>query len=154
MNYSGWAIYVDCDVLALSDISELWKLADNQYAVMCAKHDYTTKTHTKFLNNSNSNYPKKNWSSVMLINCRHDKNKQLTPDSVAKHSGEYLHQFQWLDELDIGSISKEWNWLVGEYPKNDKAKLLHYTLGAPCFVSTDSDNEWNRELEISQYFLQ
>ena len=154
MNYAGWAIYVDCDVLALSDILELWNLKDDQYAVMCAKHNYSTRTPVKFLNNSNSNYPKKNWSSVMLINCGHPKNKQITPRWVSEHSGEYLHQFQWLDNSDIGSIPTEWNWLVGEYPKINGVKLLHYTLGAPCFMATDYDTEWEYELAISQHFLQ
>jgi hypothetical protein len=27
----------------------------------------------------------------------------------------------------------EWNWLVGEYEPNPNAKVLHYTLGTPCF---------------------
>jgi len=33
----------------------------------------------------------------------------------------------------IGEIPKEWNWLTTEYPDNYDAKLLHYTLGTPCF---------------------
>jgi hypothetical protein len=90
----------------------------------------------------------------MLINCGHPKNKQITPSWVSEHSGEYLHQFQWLDNSDIGSIPTEWNWLVGEYPKINSVKLLHYTLGAPCFMATDYDTEWEYELAISQHFLQ
>jgi hypothetical protein len=33
----------------------------------------------------------------------------------------------------IGGLDAEWNWLAIEYPKNPYAKLVHYTLGTPCF---------------------
>jgi hypothetical protein len=39
----------------------------------------------------------------------------------------------WLADEDIGALPREWNWLTTEYPDNDDAKLLHYTLGTPCF---------------------
>ena len=40
MNYKGWAVFCDCDFLWLEDISKLFSLKDDNFAVMCCKHDY------------------------------------------------------------------------------------------------------------------
>ena len=101
---------------------------------MVVKHDYQTKVHTKYLGNKNENYPKKNWSSVILWNCSHPKHRILTPEFIQNQTGKYLHRFSWLNDDEIGEIPKEWNWLAIEYPVNNDAKLIHYTLGTPCFA--------------------
>ena len=132
-NFEGWAIFADGDMICREDLKNLWDLRDDRYAVMVVKHDYQTKAHQKYLGNKNENYPKKNWSSVILWNCAHPKNRNLTPDFVMSKDGKFLHRFSWLDDGDIGEIPKEWNWLTTEYPDNYQAKLLHYTLGTPCF---------------------
>ena len=36
--YQGWAIFIDCDMLFTTDISELWNLRDDAYSLMCVKH--------------------------------------------------------------------------------------------------------------------
>lgn len=149
MNYQGWAIYMDCDMVLHSDISELWNLRDHSNAIQCVKHDYQTKQSTKFLNQVNYNYPRKNWSSLMLINCQHPLNRILTPKMIESHTGDYLHQFSWLDDSDISELPIEWNWLSDEYGVNDHAKLIHYTLGSPCFdqyKNTPMANLWFEEL--------
>jgi hypothetical protein len=97
------------------------------------KHDYETKAHQKYLGNINENYPRKNWSSVILWNCAHPKHRVLTPEFIASQTGKFLHRFSWLDDTDIGELPHEWNWLAIEYPENKNAKLIHYTLGTPCF---------------------
>ena len=48
--------------------------------------------------------------------------------------GSYLHRFSWLDDSLVGELPREWNWLAIEYPENPQAKLIHYTLGTPCFA--------------------
>jgi lipopolysaccharide biosynthesis glycosyltransferase len=131
--YQGWAFFADGDMICQSDIKELWDLRDESKALLVVKHDYQTKAHQKYLGNINENYPRKNWSSVILWNCKHPKHKILTPDFIANQSGKYLHRFSWLDDNDIGELPKEWNWLAIEYPENRKSKLIHYTLGTPCF---------------------
>ena len=60
------------------------------------------------------------------------KNKILTPKLIETAQGSYLHRFSWLDEQEVGEISKEWNYLVLEYPETEKAKIFHYTVGAPA----------------------
>ncbi len=144
-DFRGWAIFADGDMICQTDIKELWDLRDESKALLVVKHDYQTKAHQKYLGNINENYPRKNWSSVILWNCSHPKHKILTPDLVANQTGKYLHRFSWLDDNDIGELPKEWNWLAIEYPQNNNAKLIHYTLGTPCFKdykNTEMSEVW------------
>jgi lipopolysaccharide biosynthesis glycosyltransferase len=144
--FDGWAIFMDGDMICQSDLKELWDLKDESKALMVVKHDYQTKAHIKYLGNVNENYPRKNWSSVILWNCKHPKNKLLTPEFIANQTGKYLHRFSWLEDSDIGELPIEWNWLAIEYPENPNAKLIHYTLGTPCFKdykNTEMANIWH-----------
>ena len=143
-NYEGWSIFMDCDMLLRTDIKALWNNRDNDYAVMCCKHDYEPNQNAKFRGAKNEKFPKKNWSSVMLMN--NVKCKALTPEYVNTATGLELHQFKWLEsERDIGAIPKTWNWLVGEYEYNPLANNVHFTLGGPYFydyVNCDYSKEW------------
>ncbi len=132
-NFQGWAIFADGDMVCQSDIRELWDLRDETKALQVVMHDYKTKFNQKYLGNTNENYPRKNWSSLILWNCSHPKHKVLTPDFISSQTGKYLHRFSWLDDEDIGELPIEWNWLAIEYPNHPKAKIVHYTLGTPCF---------------------
>lgn len=157
MDYNGWAIFIDGDMIIRDDITKLYNLQNNDYAVMVVKHDYKTKSNTKYLGSKNEDYPCKNWSSVVLWNCGHIKNKILTPELIQKSDGSYLHRFSWLTDNDIGSLPIEWNWLPDEYGENNNAKLLHYTLGTPCFNefnNTTQASEWHKELELTTYCQQ
>ena len=132
MNYQGWALFMDCDMLMKAAIAELWRLRDDKYAVQVCQHDYIPKSATKFLGQTQTVYPKKNWSSFMLMNCK--KCTTLTPDYVNKASGLELHQFKWLETEDlIGDLPLEWNWLAEEYEPKEDIKNIHYTEGGPYF---------------------
>lgn len=131
--FEGWSIFADGDMVCRADIADLWAMRDESKAVMVAKHDYKTKAYDKYLGNKNQDYPRKNWSSVILWNNQHPDNRCLTPQYVMEQPGSHLHRFAWLNDALIGEIPKEWNWLTTEYPDNFDAKLLHYTLGTPCF---------------------
>jgi lipopolysaccharide biosynthesis glycosyltransferase len=153
-NYEGWAIFADGDMICQVDIKELWDLRDPNKALLVVKHEYLTKQKEKYLGNINENYPRKNWSSLILWNCNHPKHKILTPDFIASQTGKYLHRFSWLDDNEIGELPREWNWLAIEYPINRSAKLIHYTLGTPCFIDyrdSDMSTQW---LETQQRLLQ
>jgi lipopolysaccharide biosynthesis glycosyltransferase len=142
-NYEGWAIWMDGDMVVKGDIAELWNLRDEEYAVQVVKHDYKTKHAEKYLGNVNQDYPKKNWSSVVLFN--NSRCYALTPKIVEQATGSFLHRFSWLQDSEIGSLPVQWNWLVGEYEHNDDAKLLHYTIGIPAFseyVKCDHSEDW------------
>jgi lipopolysaccharide biosynthesis glycosyltransferase len=95
-DFKGMALWVDGDMIVRSDIAELlWEFQQDE-AVKVVKHHYQTKHPIKYLGAKNEDYPKKNWSSVMLWNCGHHLNKQLTPRFVMEKDGKYLHRFQWL----------------------------------------------------------
>jgi hypothetical protein len=144
MGYKGWTIFMDCDMLFRDDIAKLWELRDFKYSVMCCKHDYEPKQGVKFRGAKNEKFPKKNWSSMMLMN--NTLCTALTPEYVNSASGLELHQFKWLPNEDsCGTIPLEWNWLVGEYEYNNNAKNVHYTLGGPYFndyKDCDYSKEW------------
>ena len=151
MNYQGWALFMDCDMLMFEDISKLWRMRDDSKAIQVCKHDYIPKESKKFLGQVQTKYEKKNWSSFMLMNCK--KCTTLTPDYVNKASGLELHQFKWLegDHL-IGDLPLEWNWLVGEYEHKEDVKNVHYTEGGPWFddyKNCDYSKDWFRNLEES-----
>ena len=156
MNYNGWAIFIDGDMILKEDINNLFQLRDDKYAVMVVKHEYKTKKAIKYLGNKNEDYPRKNWSSVVLWNCNHIKNKILTPNFIENSSGSILHRFSWLDDSDIGSLPIEWNWLPDEFGPNDNAKLLHFTLGTPCFEEYSigpHTAEWHNEVAFVNSYV-
>ena len=152
-DFKGWTIFADGDMICQGDLKELIDMADPSKAVMVVKHDYQTKATQKYLGNINENYPRKNWSSVILWNCEHPKHKILTPDFVSKQTGKFLHRFSWLDDQDIGELPLEWNWLASEYRVNREAKLIHFTLGTPCFKdykNSDMADIWYHYYDLSQ----
>ena len=67
----------------------------------------------------------------MVFNGHRTAVKKLTPEYVNRASGMDLHQFKWAN--NVGALPVEWNHLVGEYEPNPRAKIVHYTLGTPCF---------------------
>jgi lipopolysaccharide biosynthesis glycosyltransferase len=158
MGYNGWAIFIDGDMLLRDDIEKLWSLRDESKAVMVVKHDYQTRLAEKYLGSKNENYTRKNWSSVILWNCAHLANQIITPEFIQTATGAQVHRFSWLDENLIGELPKEWNWLDIEYDYNSDAKLVHYTLGTPCFHEFASQgsfaNEWHRERILTEYCQQ
>lgn len=157
MGYKGWAIFADGDMVVNYDIAKLWELRDEQYAVQVVKHDYKTKHSTKYLGNKNEDYPRKNWSSVILWNCEHVAHRRLTPREVQGLSGNFLHRFEWLNDSEIGGLPLYWNWLAMEYPTNQYAKLIHYTIGTPCFRDyhdCDLNEYWWRYYNDSQRGLE
>lgn len=157
MQHEGWAIFIDGDMIVRGDISELWNLRELDKDVMVVKHDYKTRRTEKYLGAKNEDYPRKNWSSVILWNCNSHPNRRLTPEFVQRATGAELHRFSWLEDRRIGELPKEWNWLPDEYGSNPDAKLLHYTLGTPCFhefADTPQGEEWHRERMLTEYCQQ
>ena len=157
MEYQGWAIFIDGDMIVRDDIVKLWNLRQEDKDVMVVKHNYKTRMTEKYLGAKNEDYPRKNWSSVILWNCANHSNKKLTTEFVQKATGAQLHRFTWIDDERIGALPPEWNWLPDEYGANPEAKLLHYTLGTPCFhefATTPQGDEWHREHMLADYCVQ
>ena len=153
-DYEGFAIFMDCDMLLRSDIAELWAMRDNNYAVQCVKHNHVAAESTKFLNQMQTAYGKKNWSSVMIFN--NDKCRALTPGYVNVVPRLKLHQFGWLFDREncIGELPREWNHLVNVEEHNPNAKNVHFTLGGPYFNETSDcpfSEEWMSEFLYSTH---
>jgi lipopolysaccharide biosynthesis glycosyltransferase len=157
MGYTGHAIFMDGDMIVRGDIAELWALRQSDKDVQVVKHDYKTRMTEKYLGAKNEDYPRKNWSSVMIFNCNNFPTRKLTPEYIQKSTGAHLHRFAWTSDDRVGELPPEWNWLPDEYGANPDAKLLHYTLGTPCFhdfATTTMADEWHRERMLTNYSLQ
>ena len=159
-NYEGIGIFFDCDQLLRTDIAEIFNVIDQQpaKAIYVVKHTYEPRNDVKYLNTVQYRYPRKNWSSVVLWNCAHVKNRVVTPEFVNTADALALHRFTWLDDLEIGELDIRWNWLVGEYddPPND-VKNVHWTVGGPYFreyASADFAEEWRIEQNNINFCLQ
>lgn len=158
--YKGWALFMDADMLFQSDISALWALCDDRYAVMCVKHHYQRELHPaermKMDNRQQRIYTRKNWSSFVLWNCGHPANSVLTPEQVSFLHGSDLHAFCWLEEHQIGALPFSYNFISGVSPKlppQTALAVIHYSEGGPWFETCKDvpyAEAWTEEYEIWQ----
>lgn len=125
-DYKGTALFMDSDMLALGDITELFHLPMDGLALRVRMHDYNPTETVKMGGKVQTQYPRKNWSSLMLMNC-----PELTAwskEAVETQSGAWLHRFEPIPDEQIGDISEDFNQL--DHIKGE-CKLLHYTSGGP-----------------------
>lgn len=152
LGYKGLGLFMDCDFVCKADIASLFNQMPLDKCVGVVKHNYCPANKTKFLNNVQSVYPKKLWSSLMLFNCASQKVKNLTPKLVNEAEGSYLHQFQWTHESRIHGFDESWNFI----PNHSKGepKMVHYTEGSPSFAEyrdcAHSSVWWNEYAEVSK----
>ncbi len=154
--YKGWALFMDSDMIFTSNPK---KLFDDKYACMVVKHNYRPEEGLKMDGEPQARYYRKNWSSFILWNCAHPKNKHLDLQKVNSETGGNLHAFSWLDDKDIGSLPNTYNWIEGNSPKASdrmdwRPDVIHYTLGGPWFPEyqdvmyadlwTDEFERWQR----------
>lgn len=124
--YEGLALFMDSDMLALGDISELFQLPMDGFALRVRKHEYNPTETVKMGGKVQTQYPRKNWSSLMLMNC--SELGAWTKEAVETQTGAWLHRFEPIPDEKIGDISEEWNQL--DHIEGE-CKLLHYTSGGP-----------------------
>lgn len=156
MGYRGIGIWAECDMLCLADIEELVALADWRCGAMVVQHEYRTKHKTKFLGQANPDYERKNWASLMVVNAGHASWQRIPNghyDPALQHHVPYslqqLHRFAFMEDR-VGALPLEWNWLVGEYEHNPKAKLAHFTIGLPIwpeYANCEYADAWRAERE-------
>lgn len=149
---AGWALFVDADVMLRRDLNDLFKQADDKYAVMVVKHNFNPPEGLKMDGQLQLRYARKNWSSVMLFNCDHPANAALTPELVNTLPGRDLHRFCWLDDSEIGELGPEWNFLVGFHDQHSvpDPSIVHFTDGIPSMPGYEDcpyADEWWSELE-------
>jgi hypothetical protein len=125
-NYEGIALFMDSDMLGLGDVSELFHLPMDGLALRVRKHEYNPTDTVKMGGKVQTQYPRKNWSSLMLMN--NPELKVWDIDAVSTQTGAWLHRFEPVPDEQIGDISEEWNVLDH---MSGPTKLLHYTSGGP-----------------------
>lgn len=151
---TGWALFVDADVMVRTDMAELFSLADDRYAVMCVKHRFDPPEGVKMDGQAQTRYARKNWSSVCLFNCDHPANKALTVDVINSWPGRDLHAFKWLKDAEIGELDPKWNWLAGHSDPSIDPAIVHFTDGTPDMPGYENApyaDEWRRELGVIGY---
>jgi lipopolysaccharide biosynthesis glycosyltransferase len=127
-NFQGKALFLDNDMLCFADVKELDDLDMRPYALRIVQHDYSPANTVKMYGAVQTTYPRKNWSSMMLMDCA--KLRLWSKDVVETQTGAYLHRFQDIPDAQIGELPKTWNTLDW---MDDTTKLIHYTNGGPWF---------------------
>ena len=127
-NYRGKAVFMDNDMLALGDARQLDDLDMTNYALRVVQHDYQPENTIKMYGCPQTSYPRKNWSSLMIMDC--SRLRLWTRHAVETQTGAYLHRFQDIPDELIGAIPKTWNSLDR---LDDSTELIHYTNGGPWF---------------------
>jgi hypothetical protein len=127
-----WILVCDGDLLWRADVRGLLDAADPAKAVMCVRHAQAEAGGAKLNAGPQTAYPRKNWSSMMLVNLDHPANARLTPELLNTAPGRDLHAFGWLDDDDVGGLDEDWNWLEGWSPAPPSPpRVVHYVRGGP-----------------------
>lgn len=146
MDFKGWALFTDGDILCRRDIREVFAAKDSRYGVQCVQHAPLPTTGHKKDGAIQTAYPRKNWSSVMLFNCEHESHQRLTPDLILNQwPGRDLHAFKWLADSEIGPLDPAWNYLSGIEPRQSNPAIVHFTTGVPTTAGHENDpfaHEW------------
>lgn len=137
--YQGTALFTDCDMVCYGDVGDLqrqaldWSAAAEQgggrWSLACVKHEPQRITGAvKMDGQPQIWYPRKNWSSVMLLNCAA---LTLWTKAIVEHApGAYLHRFLDIPDDEIRSLDPAWNEL---YELGPDTKIRHWTEGGPWF---------------------
>lgn len=157
--YQGWALFMDGDVLVRDDVCELFERAATPemqaYAVMVVDHPHAVYADdVKKTGDQQTIYPRKNQSSVMLINCAHPLNYQLSLEYLNTVPGRDLHAFNWLQDDEIGYLPARWNYLVNVEPPVVDPAIVHFTLGTPNLAGHENDpyaDEWRFWARVAGY---
>jgi hypothetical protein len=142
---ADWALFCDCDFLWRADVAGLLALADPRFAVMVVQHAQAVQEAVKMDGQVQLPYRRKNWSSLVLWNCRHPANAAVA-EVLNVWPGRRLHAFDWLPDELIGALPEAWNWLEGHSSPAIDAKAAHFTRGTPDMAGYEDvryADEWH-----------
>jgi len=135
--YEGKALFLDNDMVCLGDVAELFALpmtvpdgvSSRLLALRVVKHDHQpVDGSVKMYGAVQTAYPRKNWSSLMLMDC--DQLRCWTKEVVEAGNGARLHRFADLADSQIGDVHPSWNSLD---TLDAGTKLIHWTSGGPWY---------------------
>lgn len=142
---NGWALFMDGDILVRSNLFRILDGVDATKAVYCVKHVHQPPPGVKMDGQQQTQYARKNWTSVMLWNVDHIANKRLTLDMINNLPGRDLHRLCWLEDDEIGELGPEWNFLIGHSDPSIDPKVAHFTEGCPDMAGFENvayADEW------------
>lgn len=148
---TGWALFMDGDILVRENINALFDMLDPKKAVYCVWHDQPEGEAVKMDGQAQVPYARKNQSSVMAINCQHPANEALTVEMINTLPGRDLHKFCWLRDEHIGRLPREWNYLIGASEPLFSPSVCHFTLGVPDmpgYETCEYAEAWRKELRL------
>ncbi len=146
--YKGTAIFMDCDMLCLADLNEVFELDMKPYALRVVKHDQRPTNTIKMDGKVQTSYPRKNWSSFMLLNC--EKLTVWSREAVETMPPKWLHRFEPIPDEQVGDIPNTWN-VLDHY--DAYTKLIHYTEGGPWFENYKDHPYGDKWLQYEKEFL-
>jgi hypothetical protein len=134
--YDGPALFMDNDMLCRGDVGQLlaYCCTRKTMPLRVVKHDHVPTATTKMYGCPQTSYPRKNWSSLMFMNCEYLK--CWTKDVVQTASGKRLHRFEDLCDDEIGELPAQWNHL--DTLRVDTG-IIHWTSG---MLWSDSSKTW------------
>lgn len=141
------ALFMDCDMLVRDRVYPLFEqaVADPSKAVWVVKHNYRPPEGLKMDGQKQTQYNRKNWSSMMVWNCSHPSNLKLTQQLINSVPGRDLHAFCWLEDDEIGELDPRYNWLVGHSDDSIDPAIVHFTEGIPTMPGYENSkfaDEW------------
>ena len=132
--FQGKAVFLDADMLLLTDINEVVEEVGDQHAIGVV-----------------TDIAKFEQTSFTVFNCSHPSNKILTPEFI-QTTDTNLHSIDWLDDSDICSLDPKWNQLIGYQEINPSSGNLHYTMGIPAYPETSTCPHaefWSAQLQLA-----
>ena len=146
--YEGLALFIDSDMLALDDITPVFHLPMDGLALRVRQHEYNPTETVKMGGKIQTQYPRKNWSSMMLMNT--PLLRAWDMESVSTQTGAWLHRFEAVPDEQIGDLPVEYNVLDH---MTGPTRLLHYTSGGPWLEGcedADHADVWHQYREEYQ----
>lgn len=147
---SGWALFLDGDTMARTNLARMFDQLKTEYAVYCVKHKHEPTSNVKMDGQVQTKYSRKNWTSFIAFNCEHPANRALTVEMVNTLPGRDLHRLCWLQDEEIGELGPEWNYLVGHTNHGVVPSVVHFTDGVPDMAGYEDvpyADEWRAELD-------
>lgn len=146
---SGWALFMDGDILVRGNLARMFDRLDPKYAVYCVQHRHEPEPGVKMDGQLQTRYARKNWTSVIVFNCDHPSNKKLTLEMVNSLPGRDLHRLCWLEDHEIGALDQKYNFLVGHTDPAVDPDVVHFTDGVPNMAGYENvpyADAWRAEL--------
>jgi hypothetical protein len=156
LEQGGWALFMDGDTLVRDDINKIFEGLDERKMLYCVQHDYWPRDTVKKVGQKQTQYQRKNWSSVMIFNCEWWRDWRQYDvadyfDIINMLPGRDLHRFCFVKDHEIGALDPRWNWLVGHSDPRIDPAIVHFTEGlpdVPGYENVAFADEWRAELQL------